>query len=205
MNRTASLLLCWIIASTTWAQSDWSVLAGNGTGASTAGGHAGSALEMALPNVYGIEVFGDEVFFSTVDDHSIWRMSLTDNTLRRIAGNASRGLQGDGGAALAASFNAPHEVRVDDKGNLYIADTRNHCIRWVEAETGIVRRLAGDGVAGFAGDDGPGSAARFDQPHSLVLDGEGGVLVADTKNHRLRRIDLETGRVETVSGDGRRQ
>lgn len=205
MNRTLFLLLLWTVASTVSAQSQWSVFAGNGNGKSLDGGEPGDPLQIALPNVYGIEVIGNDVFFSTVDDHSIWQMSLSGKSLKRIAGNASKGLEGDDGPALAASFNAPHEIRVDEKGNLYIADTRNHCIRWIEAETGLVRRLAGDGKPGFGGDGGPGIEAQFDQPHSIVLDGEGGVLVADTKNHRLRRIDLKTGRVETLSGDGRKR
>ncbi|MEO1524979.1 MAG: hypothetical protein AAFX06_06060 [Planctomycetota bacterium] len=186
------------------SQSLWSIFAGNGTGASVPGSEPTSPLEMALPNVYGIEVFGVDVFFSTVNDHSIWRMDLAGKSLRRVAGNGRLGLSGDDGPALSASFNAPHEIRVDPDGNVYIADTRNHCVRWIEAETGIVRRLAGDGSAGFEGDGGPGVTARFDQPHSIVLDGEGGVLVADTKNHRLRRIDLKTRVVETISGDGKK-
>lgn len=203
MIRFTLLLVCFIHAPSAFAQ--WSIFAGSGQGKSSDNATSGTALEVALPNVYGIEVFGEDVFFSTVDDHSIWRMSLGGKSIRRIAGTGKLGSEGDGGPAIDASFNAPHEIRADRQGNLYIADTRNHCIRWIEAATGRVKRLAGDGSAGFAGDGGPGTEAKFDQPHSIVLDGEGGLLVADTKNHRLRRIDLASGSVETFGGDGKRK
>ncbi|MCA9137166.1 MAG: hypothetical protein KDB00_10415 [Planctomycetales bacterium] len=181
---------------------NWSVFAGTGKADSPIAVEDSDPKSVALRNVYGIEVTSHAIYFSTVDDHSIWKCDHDGTSIRRIAGTGQQGFSGDGGPANQATFNAPHEIRVDVAGNIFVADTRNHCIRRIDSASGIIETLAGDGVAGFRGDGGPGNLARFDQPHSIVLDGAGGVLVADTKNHRLRRIDLESRLVTTVSGNG---
>lgn len=164
-----------------------------------------AANRVALGNPFGVEILGDAVWLTTVDDHCIWRTSVDGKSLTRIAGTGEVGYAGDGGAATDAKFNWPHEVRVDSSGNLFVADTRNHVIRRIDAKTNVVTTIAGNGTPGFAGDGQKGSDVRFKQPHSVVLDHRGGLLVADTQNHRLRRIHLATGIVETVSGTGRRE
>ncbi|MCO8122324.1 hypothetical protein NHH03_11285 [Stieleria sp. TO1_6] len=183
----------------------WSVIAGTGQTDSQVANEPSDPQTVALRNVYGIEVTDDAIYFSTVDDHSIWKCDRQLTKMQRFAGTGQQGYSGDGGPAIKATFNAPHEIRADAAGNLFVADTRNHCIRRIDHATGQIETLGGDGVAGFRGDGGPGKQARFDQPHSIVLDGDGGVLVADTKNHRLRRIDLQSGIVSTIAGDGRPQ
>ena len=183
----------------------WSVFAGTGKPDSPIAVRPSDPTTVALQNVYGIEVTADGIFFSTVDDHSIWKSDHNGTTIQRIAGTGEKGLSGDGGPAIEATFNAPHEIRADRDGNLFVADTRTHCIRRIDAATGVIETLAGDGVEGFRGDGQTGDKARFSQPHSIVLDGDGGLLVADTTNHRLRHIDLETRIVTTVSGDGQRK
>lgn len=183
----------------------WSIFAGTGKTDSPIAVEASDPKTVSLQNVYGIEVTSDAIFFSTVDDHSIWKCDHAGTEIRRVAGTGQKGRTGDGGPALQATFNAPHEIRADPAGNLYIADTRNHSIRRIDAATGIIETLAGDGVEGFRGDGATGDQARFSQPHSIVLDGKGGLLVADTTNHRLRHIDLKTRIVSTISGDGQRQ
>ena len=164
-----------------------------------------AARKVPLGNPFGVEIRGQDIWITSVDDHCIYRGTMDGEKLVRVAGNGVKGYRGDGGAALEAAFNWPHEVRVDADDNLYIADTRNHVIRRVDAQTGKVTTIAGDGTAGYAGDGQRGSDVRFQQPHSVVLDGEGGLLVADTVNHRLRRIDLDSGIVETISGTGERR
>lgn len=157
-----------------------------------------------LGNPFGVEVVGNSIWITTVDDSCIWKCDLDGNSFRRVAGNGTKGYSGDGGPATDAQFNWPHEVRIDQSGNLFVADTRNHVIRMVDARTGTVTTLAGNGKPGFAGDGQRGDAVQFNQPHSVVLDGQGGVLVADTLNHRLRRIDIKSGIVTTISGTGER-
>ncbi|MGB7327098.1 MAG: hypothetical protein WBD31_19635 [Rubripirellula sp.] len=157
-----------------------------------------------LGNPFGVEIRGSQVWVTSVDDQCVYRGMLDSPSLVRVAGNGNLGYSGDGGRATDATMNWPHEVRRDQAGNLFIADTRNHVIRRVDAETSVITTIAGDGVAGFAGEGMSKTNVRFNQPHSVVLDGEGGLLVADTVNHRLRRIDLQTGVVRTIGGNGKK-
>ncbi len=161
--------------------------------------------EVALGNPFGVEVVGSRVLVTTVDDQCVWECGLKGHKFRRVVGSGKQGRSGDNGDALHASFNWPHEVRVDQAGNLFIADTRNHQIRKVDARSNVASLVAGDGTAGFAGDGAKGTSVRFDQPHSVVLDGAGALLVADTKNHRVRKIDLSSGVVSTICGDGKKK
>jgi DNA-binding beta-propeller fold protein YncE len=96
-------------------------------------------------------------------------------------------------------------VRFDKAGNMYFVEMKNHLIRRVDAQTKIISTVAGTGVAGFGGDDGPAIKAQFKSPHSIALDQRGGLYVADIGNHRIRRIDLASGVVETIAGNGQRQ
>lgn len=162
----------------------------------------GIATKLAIGNPFGVELSQNKVWITSVDDHCIYQGTLDGKTLHRVAGNGLIGYSGDGGPADEATFNWPHEVRADSAGNLYIADTRNHVIRRIDQASGIVTTLAGNGKPGLAGDGKRGKKIQFKQPHSVVLDGEGGLLIADTGNHLIRKIDLATGLIQTISGTG---
>jgi len=90
----------------------------------------------------------------------------------------------------------------DAKGDLYIAERDNHVIRKIDMTTGIISTAAGTGMRGFGGDGGPGVKAQFNQPHSIVLDRDGSMLICDIGNHRIRRLHLDTGLIETYAGTG---
>ncbi len=195
-----------------------SIFAGNGTSPKTnletnwqppdSGQRSGSTNVLPLGNPFGVEIAGDSVWITTVDDHCIWQTDLNRQQVRRVAGNGRSGYSGDGGDATAATMNWPHEVRVDNTGNLYVADTRNHVIRLIDADTQEISTVAGSGKAGFSGDGESGIRVSFNQPHSIALEGEGespSLLVADTKNHRIRRIDLNTRIVTTIAGTGQKK
>lgn len=109
---------------------------------------------------------------------------------------------GDGGAAVQARLNFPTAVAVDREGNVYIADTMNHRVRVVEAATGVISTLAGTGQAGFSGDGGAVYQATLNEPAALVLDETHKLYIADQNNHRIRVVDLKTGRIQTIAGTG---
>jgi len=98
------------------------------------------------------------------------------------------------------TLNQPHGVAVDFAGNLYIADTMNHVVRKVST-TGTITTIAGTGTAGFAGDGGPATAAMLNQPLGVSVDEVGGVYIADSLNHRIRRVS-SNGTITTVAGSG---
>jgi sugar lactone lactonase YvrE len=96
------------------------------------------------------------------------------------------GFTGDGGPAKNATLNHAGAMALDDDGNLYIADTINHRIRRVDASSGIVHTIAGNGVNGFSGDGGPALDAEISFPASIVVDSSGRVYFADESNNRIR-------------------
>jgi len=154
-------------------------------------------------NPYGMAIGPDgAMYFCDVDNQRVRRLDLRTKKMTTVAGNGEKGYRGDGGRAVDASIAAPHELVFDSKGDLYIAERDNHVIRKVEMKTGIISTVAGTGVAGFSGDGGPGTKAQLRQPHCVLLDRDGSLLICDIGNHRLRRLHLDTGRIETYAGTG---
>ena len=124
-----------------------------------------------------------------------WRMTT-------VAGHGSESYSGDGGPAVEAGLNNPFDVAFDPAGHLVFTDTFNHCIRRVDSGTGTIETVAGTGEAGYSGDGGPGTAARFDQPYGLAIDSAGAIYTADRMNAVVRRIDGASGMVSTFAGTG---
>ena len=156
-------------------------------------------------NPYGVVIGPDgALYFCDLDNQRIRRLDLASGETTTVAGNGERGYAGDGGPATEAALNMPHEIQFDAAGHLYIVERDNHAVRRVDARTGVITTVAGTGVAGFSGDGGPAAAAQLDRPHSIVFDPEGRLLICDIGNHRMRRVDLTTGRIETFAGTGER-
>jgi sugar lactone lactonase YvrE len=122
------------------------------------------------------------------------------NTITTVAGTGVAGSAGDGGPATTAQLTSPEGIAVDQAGNLYIADRDNHRIRKVTPE-GTISTFAGTGAAGFSGDGGQATAAQLRNPQAVTVDGAGAVYIADTGNHRVRRVALD-GVITTVAGSG---
>lgn len=119
-----------------------------------------------------------------------------------IAGNGDPTYTGDGGPAANATVNSPSGVALDGAGNLYIADTGNNVVRKITAATGIIATVAGNGTAGSAGDAQAAILAELNQPWGVTLDISGNLYIADTANHRIRRVMASTGVITTVAGNG---
>ncbi len=117
-----------------------------------------------------------------------------------VVGNGFNAYSGDGGPATAASIFNPYGVAADNVGNVYVVDTKNHCIRKVNS-AGIISTIAGDGTAGFSGDGGPAIAAKLNLPTKIILDGAGNILFVDNSNFRIRKIST-SGIISTIVGTG---
>jgi DNA-binding beta-propeller fold protein YncE len=131
------------------------------------------------------------------------RVSVLDanGVLRVLAGTGAKGFGGDGGPAAQALFNGPHHLLIGPDRALYVADTWNYSVRRIDLATGTISRVAGTGVKGYLGDGGAALSARFGGIFSIAF--RAGVLYAcDLDNRRVRSIDLASGIVETVAGNG---
>jgi sugar lactone lactonase YvrE len=124
---------------------------------------------------------------------------ITTDAIKTVAGNGASGFSGDGGFALAAQLNNPSGVVVDAIDNLYIADSLNNSIR--NMTIGIISTLAGNGTAGFSGDGGPATAAKLNRPTGVAVYSAGNIYIADTGNHRIRKITLAKV-ISTIAGNG---
>ncbi len=124
----------------------------------------------------------------------------TNGIITTYAGNGAFAFGGDGGPAVSASLNRPASVFVDSSDRLYIADEYNHRIRMVNA-SGIITTVAGNGTAGFGGDDSIATNAMLNYPSSVKQDRAGNLVIADQVNERLRRID-GAGIIRTIAGGG---
>jgi DNA-binding beta-propeller fold protein YncE len=158
-----------------------------------------------INNPYGVVVGPNgALYFCEVDSGRTRRLGLVSGRLITIAGNGQKAYTGDGGPALQAGFSAPHEIRFDAAGNLFVVERDAHVVRRIEAGSGTVSTVAGTGEAGYGGDGGPADRAQLRQPHSIAFDADGNLLICDIGNSRVRRVDMTTGLIVTLSGTGER-
>ncbi len=142
------------------------------------------------------------LYFCEMDGQRVRRLDLVTKRVATVAGTGERGYSGDGGPAVAATLNMPHELQFDAAGDLYVADRDSHTIRKIDLRTGIISTVAGTGVAGFSGDGGAARAAQLRAPHCLLVDGPDTLLICDVGNHRIRRLHLHSGMLDTYAGSG---
>lgn len=173
-----------------------------GTGKEPANGKQGKATEINVGQPFGVEIGADNALYITeVGNHRVLKLDRTSGEITTVAGSGKKGYAGDGGPATEALLNEPYEVRFDSQGNMYFVEMMNHVIRRVDAKTGVITTIAGTGTLGYAGDGGPATAAQFNRPHSIAIDTADRYLyVADIGNHRIRRIDLQSGTIDSIAG-----
>jgi sugar lactone lactonase YvrE len=137
------------------------------------------------------------LYIADTGDNQIIEVSPV-GVVNTIAGTGEQGYSGDNGAATSALLDTPSGVAVDAAGNLYIADTHNNRIRKVAS--GIITTIVGTGVAGFSDDSGAATSATLNLPTAIAVDATGNLYIADTNNHRIRKVSGTT--ITTVAGDG---
>lgn len=168
---------------------------GNGNQGFAGDGGAPNKVEMAQPTSVAVDSTG-AVYFADMLNNRIRKLS--GSTVTTFAGNGGLSRSGDGGAATSAQLNLPRGVAVDAGANLYIADTANNSVRRVAS--GVISNFAGTGAAGSSGDGNAATGAQLNAPQGLALDSSGALYIADTQNHRVRKV--QNGVISTVAGTG---
>lgn len=173
-------------------------LAGNGN--SGFSGDGGPASAATIRDAFAIAVDRNGlVYLADTINYRIRRIDPSTGIITTFAGTGPSVVLGDGGPASAASIN-PYGLAFDLHGNLYISDSGR--IRRVDAATGIISTVAGDGTSTSAGDGGLATLAKVQNPTGIALDASGNLFFSETNAHRIRRIDGNTGIITTVAGTG---
>src|SRR4051794_24079759 len=174
-----------------------STVAGNGSVGYTGDGGAPTAATLNAPT--GVAPLPDGGFLISDGNNNAIRRVTPGGIISTVAGTGSAGYNGDGIPATTATLSFPADVAVTSDGGFLIADNDNNRIRKVASFGGTISTVAGTGGAGFNG-DGPVATATLSDPTSVAVTSDGGFLVADANNRRVRKVS--GGTVTTVAGDG---
>jgi sugar lactone lactonase YvrE len=174
-------------------------------------GDGGPLRQALLDQPQAIALAEDGTMYILDQRNQVIRKVDPEGIISTIAGQVKvQGFTGDGAAPATATFNFPTggnpqpngTMAIDADGKLYIADTLNQRIRVIDFEANTIDTLAGTGEPGFSGDGGPANEAKINNPRKLTIGPDGRLYFGDEYNHRIRAIDLETGIIETVAGNG---
>jgi hypothetical protein len=176
-------------------------VAGTGTSGNTAAG--GLAVNTSLNTPSGIAVDSSgNLFIADRNNNRVVRVDASSGIASQVAGNGTAASSGDGGLATQASINFPLGVVLDSAGNVYISEALGNRVRQVNAQTGIITTYAGTGTAGYSGDGGQATAASLKMPYGIAFDSAGNLYIADVGNECIRSVNVQTGIITTVAGNG---
>lgn len=168
-------------------------------------GDGGSATAARFSGIYcaTLSPAGDRLLVADLDNRRIRAIDLQTGIVTTIAGNGEQGVPPDGATAAAAPLFDPRAVTADAAGNVYVLERSGHALRVVDRE-GKIRTLAGTGKKGSSGDGGAAREATLNGPKHLCIDLDGGVIIADTENHTIRKLMPGSGTMVRLAGSGKR-
>ncbi len=173
--------------------------AGTGVSGNTGDGGAATAAKLSMPQGLAVDAAGN-VYISDTNNNRVRKVSPS-GVITAFAGTGTQGNTGTGGPAISANMYLPTGLAVDVQGRVSISEGFIGQIRRVGTD-GVITRIAGTGTPGFSGDGGLATAAKLKEPQLLALDRNQNLIVPDTADNRIRRIDHATGVITTIAGTG---
>jgi hypothetical protein len=152
----------------------------------------------------GIVVDGaGNLYLSDTLNQRVRRVDAKTGLISTVAGTGSVGFSGDGGQGTSAMLSNPAGLAMDGVGALYIADSGNHAVRRLDLVTGIITTVAGVlGQQGYLGDGGAATSAKLNTPEGVCFDLGGNMIISDTQNNVVRKVNASTGNISTIAGTG---
>lgn len=167
-------------------------------------GDGGPATAAALHTPMGLAVDrGGNVYIADIGHHRVRKVDATSKIITTVAGTGERNFNGDGGLAVSATLSIPTGITLDGSDNLYIADSFHDRVRRVDAETRVITTVAGNGFFGYTGDGVAPLTTPLNYPLGVAVDASGNLYIADSDNHRIRRVArvaTPTAIISTLAG-----
>ena len=176
-------------------------MAGNTTGGYYGDGGAAIAAELHWPYGVDLDAHGN-IYIGDSGNNRVRMVNVSTGNIFTVAGNGTSASGGDGGPATSAGLEYPNCIKLDQYGNIFIADANGNRIRKVDNTSGYISTVAGAGTGGYSGDGGPATLAQLNSPNCLDVDGDGNIYIADSVNNRIRLVNITSGNMSTVAGNG---
>jgi DNA-binding beta-propeller fold protein YncE len=180
-----------------------STVAGNGTPGFAGDGGPAAKAQFRQPHSIAVDPAG-ALLICDIGNNRIRRIDLKTGVIDTYAGTGEKKPTPDGAPLAGAPLNGPRAVDLDPQGNLYLALREGNTVLRIDSKASKIYHLAGTGEKGYSGDGGPAKLAKLSGPKGISYSSDGGVYIADTESHTIRRIDLKSGVITTVLGMGER-
>ncbi|MFK7768730.1 MAG: NHL repeat-containing protein [Mariniblastus sp.] len=173
-----------------------------GTGIRGFSGDGGAAIKANIqrPTAVAVDTQGN-LFIADEQNHRV-RKVTPDGLISTVVGTGETDTQSVDHIANTTNLSAPYGIATDHEDNLYVLN-RGHDIILKIGSDGVAQRIVGTGVSGFSGDGGPAKEAQICFTNHLAVDSQGSLYIADTGNHRIRKVSTD-GTIETIAGTGER-